>query len=54
MTKTRTPLSQQLFACPFPSFPCAMAAAAHKNNNSAVIVSVDYDGDPIQDETGGT
>lgn len=30
----------------------AMAAAAHQNNNGARIFTHDYDGDPVQDETG--
>ena len=30
----------------------AIAAAAHKNNNGARIFTHDYDGDPVQDETG--
>lgn len=30
----------------------AMAAACHENNNGARIFTFDYDGDPIQDETG--
>lgn len=30
----------------------AIAAAAHKNNNGARIFTHDYDGDPVQDESG--
>jgi len=30
----------------------AMAAAASENNNGAVIYTIDYDGDPVQDEKG--